>query len=124
MLNVGPDGKPMVYDPLVLKVAVGDTVTFQPTNPGHNAQTIPGAWPEGVAETRGRIGQEVTLTCSAPGVYGIYCLPHAGMGMVMVVVAGDPVNLEAARAARAERAGFKPTDIWCAPGDNWPSVTR
>jgi pseudoazurin len=100
MVDRGPDGTAMVYDPAFIRVAVGDSVVFQSTNPGHNAQTLTGAWPDGVPQLRGRIGQTVTLNCTAPGIYGILCLPHTANGMVGLVLAGDPVNLEAARAAR------------------------
>ena len=39
MLNQGTDGV-MVFEPSVLKISVGDTVTFKPTNPGHNSASI------------------------------------------------------------------------------------
>jgi plastocyanin len=38
MLNKGEAGA-MVFEPALTKVAVGDTVTFVPTDKGHDAQT-------------------------------------------------------------------------------------
>ena len=34
------------------------------------------------------------------GVYGVKCAPHYGMGMVALVVVGEPVNVEAAQAVK------------------------
>ena len=39
MLNKGEAGA-MVFEPALTKVAVGDTVTFIPTDKGHNAETL------------------------------------------------------------------------------------
>lgn len=99
MLNNGEAG-PMVFEPALVKVAVGDTVKFVPTDRGHNAETIPGMLPDGAAPFKGRIGQEVSVTFTEPGAYGIKCLPHLSMGMIALVVVGDPpyANLEAAKA--------------------------
>ena len=36
MLNKGADGA-MVFEPLLIRIAPGDTVTFIPTDKGHNA---------------------------------------------------------------------------------------
>lgn len=94
MLNDGGDGQYMVFKPEVLKVEVGDTVTFKPTDPGHNAQTMTEIWPEGAEEFKGEIGQEVSYKVEKPGVYGVKCLPHYMMGMMMLIVAGDPENAD------------------------------
>ena len=39
MLNTGPDGV-MVFEPAVLSVNPGDSVTFKATNPGHKLQSL------------------------------------------------------------------------------------
>ena len=39
MLNKGAEGA-MVFEPAGLKIAPGDTVTFIPTDKGHNAEAI------------------------------------------------------------------------------------
>jgi pseudoazurin len=67
-------------------------VKFVATDPAHNAQTIPQIWPEGAATFKGEMSKDVTLKIEKPGVYGVKCLPHYPMGMVALVVAGDPVN--------------------------------
>lgn len=101
MLNRGADGQMMVFEPAFLQIEPGDTVTFLPTDPSHNAESIPSMMPEGAETFRGRINQEITVTFDQEGVYGIKCLPHYGLGMVAVIQVGDDTaNLEAARSVR------------------------
>ena len=97
ILNSGPGGA-MVFSPAVVRVAPGDRVTFVPTHRSHNAESIAGMLPAGAAPFRGAMNQPVTVTFSRPGVYGYKCLPHYGMGMVGVVIVGNPAtNIAAAR---------------------------
>src|SRR5262245_11623579 len=101
MLNRGEDGT-MVFEPSLIKIAVGDTVKFVPTDKSHNAETIPGMLPEGAEPFKGRISQEVSVTFTVPGAYGVKCLPHLAMGMVALVVVGDepPANLEVIKTTK------------------------
>lgn len=100
MLNKGTKGM-MVFEPDVVKVQPGDTVTFVATDPGHDAMSVPGMLPDGAQPFEGQIGKDVTVTFTQPGVYGVKCKPHYVMGMVGVVVVGDATpNLEAAKAAK------------------------
>ena len=107
MLNKGAKGA-MVFEPDFITAAVGDTVTFVPTDPGHLAETTPGMLPDGGKEFKGKAGKPITMTIDAEGVYGVKCLPHFAMGMVAVVVAGKPTNMEAATAAVAKIPSPKP----------------
>ncbi|MDO1559530.1 pseudoazurin [Brevundimonas sp. 2R-24] len=88
MLNRGEGGN-MVFVPAVVRARPGDTIRYVPTNPGHNAETIAGMLPPGVQVTRGAMGREYVLQVTRPGVYGVKCAPHYGMGMVGLVVVGD-----------------------------------
>lgn len=97
MLNKGADGI-MVFEPGFTAIAPGDTVVFQPTDQGHNVETIKGMLPEGAEAFKSKMGEEVSVTFTEEGLYGIKCTPHAGMGMVGLIAVGAPVNLEAARA--------------------------
>ena len=96
MLNKGADGI-MVFEPGFTAIAPGDTVVFQPTDQGHNVETIKGMLPEGAEAFKSKMGKEVSVTFTEEGLYGIKCTPHAGMGMVGLIGVGAPVNLEAAR---------------------------
>ncbi len=89
MMNANGKGKFMLFEPEFIKANIGDTVKFVPTNKGHNAEMISDLWPEGAAEFKGKLNEEVVLTVDKPGIYGIKCLPHYPMGMIAFVVAGD-----------------------------------
>jgi pseudoazurin len=97
MLNKGAEGA-MVFEPALIKVAPGDTVKFISTDKGHNAETIKGMLPADAPPFLGKLGQDVAVTFDKPGVYGVKCLPHYGMGMVAMVVVGTPTNLDEAKA--------------------------
>jgi pseudoazurin len=54
--------------------------------------------PDGAAPFAGKVNQDVAVTFDQPGVYGVKCLPHYGMGMVALIVVGTPSNADQARA--------------------------
>lgn len=97
MLNRGAEGV-MIFEPALIKVAPGDTVKFVATDKGHNAETIKGMLPADAVPFAGKSGEDVAVTFDKPGVYGVKCLPHYGMGMVAMVVVGTATNLDEARA--------------------------
>ncbi len=99
MLNTGAAGA-MVFEPAIVKVAPGDTVKFVPTDKSHNAESIPGMLPAGAEPFTGKMNEEIAVTFKEDGVYGVRCKPHYGMGMVAMVVVGQPTNMEAAAAAK------------------------
>ena len=88
MLNRGERG-PMVYEPDFLAIAPGDTVKFVAAQSGHNAASIDGMAPAGFAGFKGNINQEIEVTLTEPGLYGVKCSPHYAMGMVMLIAVGD-----------------------------------
>lgn len=89
MLNRGAAGS-MVYEPSYLQIAPGDTVKFIPTQSGHNAATLPQMLPIGALAFKGKINQPIEQTFTVPGLYGIQCIPHLAMGMVMLIQVGEP----------------------------------
>jgi pseudoazurin len=97
MLNKGTEGA-MVFEPAFVKAAVGDTITFVSTDKGHNVEDIKGMLPEGVETFKSGMGEDYVLTLTAEGLYGLKCTPHYSMGMVALIQAGAPVNLDAAAA--------------------------
>ena len=99
MLNKGAEGI-MVFEPSLVKIAPGDTVHFVPTDKGHNVLSIEGMIPADVQPFQSKPGEEITVAFDKPGVYGYECKPHYGMGMVGLVVVGDPVNLTEASAVK------------------------
>ncbi len=99
MLNKGAEGL-MVFEPSLVKIAPGDTVHFVPTDKGHNVLSIDGMIPADAQPFQSKPGEEITVAFDKPGVYGYECKPHYGMGMVGLVVVGDPVNLAEAGAVK------------------------
>jgi pseudoazurin len=100
LLNKGADGTAMVFEPNLVKIDVGDSVTFQPTDKGHDVQSINGMIPTGATAFKGEISQPFVETFTVPGVYAVRCLPHYGLGMVAVVVVGNDLsNLDTLKAA-------------------------
>lgn len=99
MLNKGAKGV-MVFEPDLVKAIPGDTIRFVATDKGHNVESIKGMLPDGVTDFKGKINEELVVTVQAEGVYGFKCTPHYGMGMVMLIVAGAPKNLEGAKSVK------------------------
>jgi pseudoazurin len=97
MLNKGAEGA-MVFEPSFLKIAPGDTVRFIATDKGHNVLSIEGMSPAGATPFQGKMNEEVVVLFDRPGVYGFECKPHYGLGMVGLIVVGEPVNLAEAQA--------------------------
>jgi pseudoazurin len=96
MLNRGDAGV-MVFEPAFLEVSPGDTIHFRAADKGHNAASIDGMVPDGAVTWKGGLNKDVTVTLDAEGVYGVRCVPHYGMGMVALIVVGDPtINRETA----------------------------
>ena len=107
MLNSGSDGY-MVFEPAVLSVQLGDTVTFVATDMAHNSASIAGMIPDGAKPWYGKLSKDITVTFDTAGVYVYQCTPHAMMAMVGIINAGDnKANLTAIKAAAAKKkAGF------------------
>ena len=90
MLNKGEAGR-MIFEPDHVSARVGDTLRFIATDRGHNAETIDGMLPTDATPFAGRINEEIEVTLTQPGYYGIMCKPHYAMGMVMIVAVGDGI---------------------------------
>ncbi len=93
MLN-SKDGENLVFSQKFTKVAKGDTITFKAAKPGHNAEFVPGGFPQGADELHGQVGKDVSYTFNTPGLYLVRCAPHYGMGMVALVEVDAPTNLD------------------------------
>ena len=98
MKNVGADGGIMVFEPAVLRVNVGDTVHFVPTDPAHNSESVSGLTPAGSVTWKGTMNEKISVTLDKEGVYVYQCTPHLPLAMVGVIVAGEPTNLEQIQA--------------------------
>ena len=103
MRNQGADGV-MVFEPSVLSVQVGDSVTFKATDAGHNSASIAGMIPSGAESWDGGMSQDITITFTEEGTYVYQCTPHLMMAMVGVITVGElSKNLEEIEAAASDK---------------------
>lgn len=102
MLDMSASG-PLAFEPSFLKARVGDTVIFEPTQKGGHS-TVSLLVPPGAQAWSGVADKETRVTLSKEGVYLYACTAHKMMGMVGVIQAGNPVDLEAARQVAAQEA--------------------
>ena len=88
MLNKREDGAKMVYSEDIARIDVGDTITWVPTQKGHNVEFIAG--PDGwKAPKKSKLSKEYAYTFDTPGVYLYQCTPHKSMGMIAIVIVGE-----------------------------------
>jgi pseudoazurin len=97
MLNKGADGSIMVFEPALVKIAPGDSVHFVATDKSHDVLSVDGMIPEGATPFAGKMNEDITVKFDKPGVYVYRCKPHYVMGMVGMVVVGNPVNEDAVK---------------------------
>ena len=101
MLNKDADGNKMVYSEEIVRIQVGETVTWLPTSKGHNVEMIAGPDTANLPK-KSKNSKEVSITFEVAGVYYYWCTPHKGMGMIGLVVVGDDVsNKDAIAKAKA-----------------------
>jgi Plastocyanin len=93
MLNSGKDG-PMAFEPALLRVAVSDTVKFEPAEKGgHNS--VSKVVPEGAQGWKSGFDEAISVKIEKEGAYFYQCEPHLISGMVGVIIAGKPANKDA-----------------------------
>lgn len=111
MKNMGKEGA-MVFEPSLIKAKVGDRIIFNPTDPSHNAETLPSMLPAGAEPMKGALNKEASMTVTKPGLYGIKCMPHYSMGMVALVQVGHPsvADVAAAKAVKLPPLAAKRMD--------------
>jgi pseudoazurin len=99
----------MVFEPAVLKINIGDTVTFVATDAAHNSASIPGMLPANATAWNGQLSRDISVTFDIPGIYGYQCTPHAMMAMVGVIQVGDDSsNLQSVKNSASQ---FKTTFV-------------
>ncbi|OUR65737.1 hypothetical protein A9Q79_01725 [Methylophaga sp. 42_25_T18] len=91
------------YEPLVTVIALGDTVAWENMS-SHDTQAIEGLVPEGSERWHSSMGENYQRTFTQEGIYIFKCTPHWGAAMGGVIIVGNPVNLEAIKAATVKGA--------------------
>ena len=83
-----------VFSPDFVRIKPGDAINFVAADKGHEIHSVPGMIPDGARPFDAKMSQDIKVTFTLPGVYVIACKPHAAMGMVGVIVVGDPINID------------------------------
>ena len=83
-----------VFSPDFVQIKPGDAINFVATDKGHEVHSVPGMIPEEAQPFDAKMSQDIKVTFTVPGVYVIACKPHTAMGMVGVIVVGDPPNID------------------------------
>src|SRR5690606_35918682 len=65
MLNKGAAGT-MVFEPALIAIEPGDTVTFLSVDKGHNAETVKGLIPVGAEPFKSKTSQDITVGFDVP----------------------------------------------------------
>ncbi|MCX4189778.1 plastocyanin/azurin family copper-binding protein [Methylophaga sp. OBS3] len=87
----------MAFQPLVIKIAPGDTVSWENMST-HNVEMIDGLIPEGTDAFVSKMSEDFQHTFEQEGIYVYKCTPHIGAGMGGAVIVGEPTNLDAVKS--------------------------
>ena len=110
MLNKGKSGK-MVFEPDFVLAAIGDTVTFLPSDKGHNVESIKGMIPTNVKKFKSKFNKEFSINLEKEGLYGVKCTPHYTMGMIALIQVGNALNFEKVISVRQRGKAKKRFDL-------------
>ena len=100
-----------VFEPAVVKIEKGDTVTWT-GDPMHNSASIKEMLPKGAKPWVGKLTKKageksISIKFDVEGLYGYNCTPHAMFGMVGIVVVGDASSNAKAASAAAKKLESK-----------------
>ena len=101
MLNKNKETKKrMVYSQELVKIDVGQTIEWVPTDKGHNVEMLAG--PDGYElPKKTKLNDPVSIKFDVPGIYLYQCSPHAALGMIgIVVVGGNTSNMDAIKSKK------------------------
>ena len=85
-------------NPLVVSIQPGDTVSWTGMNV-HNTMSVDALLPPDSEGWESTIGENFQHTFIDEGIYIYQCKPHSNLGMGGAIIVGEPVNLQAIKAA-------------------------
>ncbi len=85
-------------NPLVVTIQPGDTVSWTGMNV-HNTMSVDALLPSDTEGWESTIGEDYQHTFVDEGIYIYQCKPHSNLGMGGAIIVGQPVNLQAIKAA-------------------------
>ena len=90
LLTANSSGQTMIMQPEFLKITIGDSVRFIPSDASHNAQSI--VVPNGAVAFNTPIGKAAVVEFKQEGAFLYKCTPHFALGMIGVIQVGKAVN--------------------------------
>ena len=95
LLDKGADGTAKVFEPDIMRIEPGGTVEFVAWDFGHDLISVDGLLPAGAPPFSGYKNADTSVNFEVEGVHVYQCAAHKAVGMVGLVVVGDPsVNLD------------------------------
>lgn len=92
MLDIDSKNQTMIFEPAVLHIEVGDSVTFIPTHKSHWAKSI--IVPESANKFESKLDEKATFAFKKEGIYLYECPPHRMMNMLGLIQVGKAHNLD------------------------------
>lgn len=94
LLDKSPEGANKVFEPAIMRIEIGGDVDFVAWDFGHDLVSVEGLSPDGTASFSGYKNADTNVVFEKEGVYVYQCAAHKEVGMIGIVVVGDPsVNL-------------------------------
>jgi len=113
-VQVGAGDSGLAFDPTLLWVDTGTTITFEWTGNGgaHNVRTVDGGGPAGL-DSGQAVGEEgatyeYEATEEAAGITHYHCVPHTAVGMHGGLAVGGDVETESTGGGGSSNAVFVP----------------
>jgi pseudoazurin len=83
-----------VFSSDFVRIKPRDVINFVASDKGHQVHSVPGMIPKGARPFDAKMSEDIKVTFTVSGVYVIACRPHTTMGMIGVVLVGDPINID------------------------------
>jgi halocyanin-like protein len=113
-VQVGAGDQGLAFDPTLLWVDTGTTITFEWTGNGgsHNVQTVEGGGPASL-DSGNPVGEEgatyeFEATEEAAGITHYHCVPHTAVGMHGGLAVGEDIETESTGGGGGSNAVFVP----------------
>jgi halocyanin-like protein len=113
-VSVGAGDQGLAFDPTLLWVDTGTTITFEWTGNGgsHNVQTVEGGGPASL-DSGNPVGEEgatyeFEATEEAAGITHYHCVPHTAVGMHGGLAVGEDIETESTGGGGGSNAVFVP----------------
>ena len=92
IVEMGGSAHMFQFSPKVTYIEPGDSVLFKSVGHIHASRSI-ASMCSGKTGWRGQVGEDISVKFDEPGIYGFKCGAHYSLGMVGLIVVGQPKEL-------------------------------